>query len=397
VNGAIGRPVARCLAGIATAAPVMLLGLPTASARQFQMSGTWAIRNGQVFIPLQFAQTLGGSQMDRISLGYLSKGFGYPNGPIPGGGRVTATGSSPATLVVPRHRFRMQPSARVPLAGSTLVQITTMFEVDGPYEQAVLAPGGGPASFTWCPNDELGCPATGRPDRGDRPGRVIYRAGANRFGGAMRIGFAKGGINSYLFHRTPFQVGHVYFGATGPTPRAPIVGEGTPSAPGTRMLYLLPGVVTQPTMAPTETGLVLYPGPKLTTMLGLTTTGAGPTFRLPPLGVTPSGMSIGQSTSSYGFGHTTGTVIVQHTAGSYGGDFFTVMGYDARTPLGAGNLATVAGGVAFRNTLSGQSTYTSWHKVWFSLAPPVPSLSPAGLAAAGVLLLLAVGYARRRS
>jgi hypothetical protein len=87
---------------------------------------------------------------------------------------------------------------------------------------------------------------------------------------------------------------------------------------------------------------------------------------------------------------------VQHTSGSYVGDFFTVMGYDARTALGAGNLATVAGGVAFRNTQAGQSTYTVWHKVWFSLAPQVPSLSPAGAVAAGALLLLSVGYARRR-
>jgi hypothetical protein len=31
-----------------------------------------------------------------------------------------------------------------------------------------------------------------------------------------------------------------------------------------------------------------------------------------------------------------------------------------------------------------------------SLAPPIPSLSPAGFAVAGVLLLLAVGYALRR-
>ena len=35
------------------------LGLAApASARKFQMSGTWVMRNGQVFIPLQFAATV---------------------------------------------------------------------------------------------------------------------------------------------------------------------------------------------------------------------------------------------------------------------------------------------------------------------------------------------------
>jgi hypothetical protein len=131
-------------------------------------------------------------------------------------------------------------------------------------------------------------------------------------------------------------------------------------------------------------------------MQGLTTTAAGPTFRLPALGVTSGGMSFGQSTSNYGFAHTTGTVIVQQWGSSGPGTFFTVMGSDARTPLGAGNIATVAGGISFRNTLAGQSPYVTWHKVWLSLAPPVPSMSPAGLAAAGALLVLAAGYARRR-
>jgi len=38
----------------------------------------------------------------------------------------------------------------------------------------------------------------------------------------------------------------------------------------------------------------------------------------------------------------------------------------------------------------------SFHKVNLTLAPPIPSLSPAGLAAAAALVLLAAGYALRR-
>jgi len=359
------------------------------------MSGTWAIRNGQNFIPLQFAHTLPAGT--KTSKGNLSKAFFYPNGPIPGEGGVIATGGSPATLRVPQHRFRMQPSAAVPIFGTQLVQITTMFAVDGPFEEAVLAPGGGPGTFTWCPDDEVGCPATGPPIGGDRRGRILYRAGANHFGGAMRIGLAKGGSSSFLFNALPFQVGHTYFGADGPTLRAPAIGEGTVSMPATRMVYVAPGVVTQPTMTPTPNGLVLYPGPKLTTMLGLSTTGTGPIFRLGILGTSSGGMPFARSTTEFGFAHTTGTVIVQQSVGSSGGGtFFTVMGSDARTPLGAGNISTVAGGVAFSNTLTGSYPRATFHKVWLSLAPPVPSLSPAGIAAMGALLLLAVGYALRR-
>ncbi len=383
-------PVA--IAGVALA---LLLALPpTASARKLQMSGTWAVRMGQIFLPLQIAQALPGGA--HTSMGELSKASGFPNGPIPGSGVVTATGSAPATLMVPRHRFQTSPVLGVNLCGVELVQITTMFVVDAPYQAATLRPGDGPGSFTWCPNATLGCPATGPPNGGDRNGRVIYRAGANRFGGTMQMGLAGGGINSFVFNAIPFQVGNVYFGGSGPTPHAPAVGHGTAADPGTRMNYLPPGVVTQPTMAPTCFELILYPGPKVTTMLGLSTTGTGPTFRLPAIGTSAGGMSVGQSTTELGFAHTTGTVIVQQTAGSTGDDFFTVMGSDMRTALGAGNISTVAGGISFRNNFAGQTPYATFHKVWMTLSPPVPSLSPAGIAAAGALLLLAAGYALRR-
>jgi len=106
-------------------------------------------------------------------------------------------------------------------------------------------------------------------------------------------------------------------------------------------------------------------------------------------------MSVGQSTTEYGFAHTTGTFIVQQTAGTAGDSFFTVMGSDMRTALGAGNISTVAGGISFRNTLAGQTPYATFHKIWLSLAPPVPSLSPAGVAAATAIVLLSTGYALR--
>jgi len=90
-------------------------------------------------------------------------------------------------------------------------------------------------------------------------------------------------------------------------------------------------------------------------------------------------------------------VLAQQTIGTGGQDFFTVMGSDGRTALGAGDLSLVAGGLSFRNTPTGQiPPYASFEKVKLTLAPPIPSLSPAGFAAAGALVLLAAGYAMRR-
>jgi hypothetical protein len=89
-------------------------------------------------------------------------------------------------------------------------------------------------------------------------------------------------------------------------------------------------------------------------------------------------------------------VFAQQTTGTAGQDFLSVMGSDARTPLGAGNLSLVAGGLSFRNTLAGQTPYASFQKVSLTLGAPIPSLSPAGLAAAAALVLLAAGWALRK-
>jgi len=383
-------------AAIAGALLGLLIALPSAAnARKLQMSGTWAIRNGSVFIPLQFAMRKPGSSK-WTSAGDLSMGYGFPNGLITGGGGVTAEGSAPQTLRIPRHRFQTSAFAGAPLWNISLAQITTMVVVDAPFATTTLRAGGGPGTLQWCPNAVPSCPVTGPPNGGSRNGRVIYLAGANRFGGAMQVGLAGGGINSFIVNVVPWQIGHVYFLATGPKLFPPAVGRGTASSPWARRNYLRPGVVTQPTTV-TLSRFILHPGPKLTTMLGLTPGGTGPTFRFGTIGTSAGGMSVGQSTTEYGFAHTTGTVIVQQTAGTAGADFFTVRGSDMRTAHGAGNISSVAGGIGFRNTLAGQTPYATFHKVWFSLAPPVPSLSPAGVAAAWALFLLAVGYARRRS
>lgn len=386
------RPRVRVALHAAAALLLALAGAGDAAARKFQLSGTWAMRNGQVFVPLQFASNAQAHY--HTSLGYLSMAFGFPNGPVPGLGGATATGSDPATLVVPPGRFGGSFGAALPLGAVTLVQITTMFVPSGPASTAALAPGGGPGSFTWCPEDPdcIDPPGTmfsTDPPRGMwTPGRIIYRAGANRFGGVIRMGLSGGGVNSFVFATNPLQVGHAPFGGMHVRAVGGSYGE-------TEMVYLARAFGTQP-ISLSAGGLIVAPGPKLTTMFGVTNTAAGPTLYLPVLLTTPMGLQAGQFTTHTGFPATTGTVIAQQFLGTGGRDFFTVMGSDLRSPLGAGNLSLVAGGISRRNSLAGASRYASFDRIQMTLGPPVPSLSPAAAGAAAVLVLLAAGYALRR-
>ena len=385
-----------------SAALALLLAAP-ADARKFQLSGSWFERRGQVFFPpLQFAATPMTPGMNHLSMGNLTGAYGFPHGPILGEGGVTATGSAPATLRIPAHRFVEDTMALVVLSGINLLQLTTQIGIDAPFVTGTLAPGGGPGSFTWCPGDP-GCVAGGGmlstdwPQGAGRQGRVIYRAGANRFGGAMELGLRRGGVISVVFGTgLPLRAAHVRFEASGSTLRPNALGgAGSADAPLKRMDYLRPGFVTQPTMAPAMGSPILFPGPKVNTMF--TTYGPYPVYYLPTIAMGPMGTPAGQFTTSYGFAHTTGTVIAQQAVGTGGFDFFTAMGSDARTPLGAGNLSLVAGGLSFRNTLSSPTgtPYGTFAKVTLTLAPPIPSLSPAGVAAAGALVLLGAGYALR--
>jgi hypothetical protein len=213
-------------------------------------------------------------------------------------------------------------------------------------------------------------------------GRIIYVAGANRFGGTMQMGHRGGGIVS-VKQVGPGAVGHVKFGGSGTMLRKLAVGgpQAGSNTPATELLKLAPGSLTAPIGGiPASGKLVTRPGP----VVGM----------FPSL-PTPMGGMTGQFTTNWGFGHTTGTVIVQNTA--YGNtSFFTLMGSDARTPLGAGNISLVAGGLARRNTLGGDTNFGQFDRVSLSLGAPVPSLSPAGFAAAFGLILLAAGYSGSR-
>jgi hypothetical protein len=352
-----------------------------AHARKFRMSGSWAMRRGQVFVPLQFGISVG--QGTHVSMGDLSYAFGFPHGPVAGAGVVTATGSNPATLRIPRGRFARQYSTRFPCCGAVLIQITTIVSAAGPLASASLAAGGGPGSFTWCPGDPAcvaagGMLSTDPPQGGGtRNGRIVYRSGANQFGGVIQMGLTGRLLLSRPFGTgSPFRVKHSVFGSRDT--------QHTGGSYSFMRAQIQPsGVATQPTTTPPQGRLILHPGPLVTTMLGLTNTGTGPTLRFP-----------GASTTFTGFPATTGTVFAQQTAGTGGDDFFTAMGSDLRTALGAGNLSLVSGGLALQHNAAGSRS--DFGKIRLTLAPPTPSLSSAGAAIAAAAILLATGHALRR-
>jgi hypothetical protein len=220
---------------------------------------------------------------------------------------------------------------------------------------------------------------------------VRYIAGGNQYGGTMQMGLLRGGLVSVPINLVPFWAGHLPFGGSGSTVRDLAVGGGAADVPVIEIVTLLQGYVTVPTMVPPMGSLVLYPGPFLTTGFGNTATmPTGMKFKLPT-----AGMGAGQYTTNEGFPHTTGTVIAQQITGTGGDDLFSAMGSNNLTANG-GNISTVAGGLAKRNTAAGDTRYAQFDKVFMTLGAPVPSMSPAGFAVAGVLMLLAVGYALRR-
>jgi hypothetical protein len=409
-------------AAMAGTALVLVLALASpASAAKFQMSGTWLMRKGQAFIPLQFGGNAGGTQMTHVSMGSWTEAPFFPTGTVNGGmsslaqvvrdhGVVTTTGAAPQTLMIPKGHWNQQQKAVIPLSGVNLVQITSMFSVDAPYSTATFMAGGGPGSFTWCPlnaactvGSALMTAAPTMTMTAGRNSRIVYTAGPNQYGGTMQMGVRFGGLVSVPILAVPFWVGHAIFGGSGTTLRKLAVGAGAADAPQNETVYLARGYVTNPTMVPPMGSLILFPGPFVTSpFFGNTLTmPTGMKFKLPAVTMTSlMTMTAGQYTTNNGFGVTTGTILAQQRTGTGGDDFFAVMGSDARTAGGAGNINTVAGAVARRNSAGKagavRTAYAQFDKHFLWLAAPVPSMSPAGFAAAAILILLGVGYALRR-
>src|SRR5262245_61350605 len=100
------------------------------------MSGTWMMRRGQTFIPLQFAfPPPSVPQFVHVSMGnWTSASPPDPDQVVQGAGGVSVdTLVVPNAVKIPEHRFVGKHSLVLPLVATMLVQLTTMFEIDAPH------------------------------------------------------------------------------------------------------------------------------------------------------------------------------------------------------------------------------------------------------------------------
>jgi hypothetical protein len=95
-----------------------------------------------------------------------------------------------------------------------------------------------------------------------------------------------------------------------------------------------------------------------------------------------------------GFPFTTGTVLVQNTTDPQINGLITITGSDSRTPRGVGNISMVAGGLSWNTFTTRNSRQTS--RITITFSEKTPSMTPGGIAAAAVLIVIATGYAMRR-
>lgn len=292
---------------------------------------------------------------------------GYPT--------IMGTGTNPVNLTI-QSNLISQAGYTVILPVPSLpsyVQFTTGLGAQAPAPGATAmfsagAKGSRPANFSWCPgataNPACTTVLTGG-SQGTRPGIVKYTAGANQFGGTMRV-----------LNTGPFSWYSVI--ATVPTYLVKLNNE----AGGTGEIVAGPGysayaveaagagdrVFASPPMVPTYYGaysIITDPGTEVSTL--------------------PASGSYG-----WGFPFTTGMVYIQNPWASPG-PYLTISatGSDNRTPAGVGNISMVAGGL-----LGSPSGFFIGQIVTLTLNVPEPGR--VGMLASGVVFIALVGYSRRR-
>jgi hypothetical protein len=369
----------------------------SAGARTFSMTGTWWQNRGPlVDIPIGGGVTFCGGGASTGCVGGLK-----PNQGIPGSGLIKGQGTGPATLTIAPSLFQkpQAPSAIAVAINPTVIQLGSAFQATAPAParaigapastrvlkaNAHLMPAQAPraaANFAWCPG--VGGPACPGGGAGIYPGFVRYTGGLNVFGGTMTLLLSGPFTVSVALPTTPLLL-HQPGGAPLTMPGSQAQGRGYAST-DTDLLSGGPihnGFMTGPPCT--------NPLPPLPVGCGLITTSG------PVVGAGPP-----DSNLNYGFPWTTGQVTVTVTGTNMGNPVTTVltaMGTDMRTPLGAGAITLVAGGYTHRFGIASMNpqNFVALDVIHMDLTKDTPSMSPAGLAAGAVLMVLAVGYALRR-
>lgn len=292
---------------------------------------------------------------------------------VPAAGKVvSATGLSPATLMVPAGVFDAGavPFA-TPLATPPYVQFSSSLGLYAPVSAATFKAGpkgSRPVNFAFCPGATAnpGCtsPATGG-SQGTKNGLIVYTAGTAQFGGTMKVLFP----GTWGYHAVVQQSPSVLIAQYPLAGGSPITGQGYAAK--------VSGVVGASAKVRANVvfsigGLITGPGTTVTTIPGST--------------YTTTGMPL-----------TTGHVYVK-VPFLTATPFFTLSatGSDSRTPEGAGNITLVAGGVS--NSVGAGASTPDILTVKFILqdVQEAPSLGRMGLVAAMGTMCALVWVRRRR-
>ena len=341
---------------IATLSVFTLLA-STADARIFRMTGKWLQQRGpNAQIPI-FG--------------------GIPQKPA---ARVSATGSSPATLTIPVNAFTGANKLLIPLPLSSIVQLSTQFIFHGPDATGILSSGPKgtrPANFSFCPGAAANpaCTSTGilNPTQGTKHGRMVYAAGPNQFGGTMQMLIEGFGSLTVVVGASPTQLQVNNLG--GGTMGGPQGVGGAYANADTD--FLAPGPIT--------IGAVCAAGPCANNNGLVVATGV------------PAGTGTASTNTNTGFPWTTGMVsAIVITKLPTTNSTLTGTGSDTRTALGLGNITLVAGGLSNRKPAN--SHFSSLDTITMTMAPRdnLPSMTPMGLATLATAIVLGAGYASRK-
>ena len=276
---------------------------------------------------------------------------------IAGGAQVVGT---PGALQIPAAAFKASGGAfRVFPTVPTVAQVISAFTSSN--SAATLSAAGGPPAFDFCPQNVFGCTAPNNATPAGFNGLLRYQSG-NGFGGSFTTLRNVTGSVSRLEAPNSYR----HSDAVANSPWNP--GRG----------YQFTQTQQAGASEVTTTNPVIGPSGSIQTVGNI----IPPTA--PPEVIT---------TFTTGFPLTTGMIFAQDTQGALPSKF-TFTGSDNRNANGHGTITLVAGSIANVPT-DGTRAFPRFTFLTMTLAPPVPTMGAAGIAALGVLILLGAGYVLR--
>jgi len=297
--------------------------------------------------------TAGAAQAQYVMSGTVILNAGFSTSRVLVGG--ANVNGSPGSLMIPAsawvtsgENFRTFPT--IP----SVAQVLSSFTAHN--SAATLVAGGGPAAFEHCHGVPVGCTAPNNATGGFN-GLIEYRSGGG-FGGTFVILRNNAGVVTRL-----------------------AAADSYAHAPGTEMNPWIAGQVASAMQSGGQ-------GPPVTTQFPV----IGPNGSIQTVGAVIGTGAAPPTAFETGFPATTGIIHAIDSVGA-GTNTFTITGSDMRNVNGHGQITLRAAG--FSNNLSTES-FPRFLNLQMTLAPAVPTMGAAGIAALGALILIGGGFALRK-